>query len=183
MSKKVKQRKYNKQRAESRIQAYADQIGSSVKHAAEDPSGITVVLTDEEIRHLNESQSETEKDITMMDSIKNVANEKVAQTKTFTKSAASKAKDNMKKAGASLKAAYSTARSYGKSNNQTRMGGYAVAGLMTVVSMIVNPAAWAAASLGAIVGTFLILTAYVEIAAFAVWGLNGGSKLETVSIH
>jgi len=183
MSKKVKQRKYNKQRAESRIQAYADSIGSSVKVAAEDPNGFTVVLTDEEIRHLNESQSETEKEITMMDSIKNATTEKVAQTKTFAKSTASKAQDGLQKVGASLKNAYRAARAYGKSNSQTRMGGYAVAGLMTAVSMILNPAAWAAASAAAVVGTFLILTAYVEIASFAVWGLNGGSELETVSIH
>ena len=43
MAKKVTQKQYNKQRAESRIQAYADQIGSRVKVAAEDPSGVTVV--------------------------------------------------------------------------------------------------------------------------------------------
>lgn len=182
MAKKIKQKQYNKQRAEARIQAYADQIGTRVKIAAEDPSGVTVVLTDEEIRHLSENH-ETNEEINMMGSIKNVASEKVAQTKTFTKSAASKAKDGAKKVGASFKKAFGSFKAYTKANNATRMGGFAVVGLMTAVSMIVNPAAWATASFGAIALTFVVLTAYVEIAAFAVWTLNGSSELETVSIH
>ena len=182
MSKKVKQKKYNKQRAESRIQAYADSIGSSVKVAAEDPSGFTVVLTDEEIRHLNESQSETEKEITMMDSIKNATTEKVAQTKTFAKSTASKVKDGLKKVGVSFKNAYRAVRSYAKSNEQARNGAHAASLFMLVVSMILNPVAWATASTGAILLTFAIFFAYAEIGALVVWGLYG-FQTETVSIH
>jgi len=182
MSKKIKQKKYNKQRAESRIQAYADQIGSSVKMAAEDPRGYTVVLTDEEIRHLNEVQSETNEEITMMDSIKNVANEKVAQTKTFTKSTAVKAKDGVMSVASFIGKQVRAFRTYTKANKVARDGAFAVTALILTVSMLGNPAAWAAASSIAVAKTLLLLVAYAEVAAYAVY-FFGNSKTETVSVH
>jgi len=182
MSKKVKQKKYNKQRAESRIQTYADQIGSSVKVAAEDPRGYTAVLTDEEIRHLNESQSETNEEITMMDSIKNAANEKVAQTKTFAKSTADKVKDSAKFVGVSFAKTYKSVMAFRKVNKDVRNGGYAVAAAMVLFSIAVNPASWAAAPLAALLLSALYIVAMVEISTYAA-GMLFATEAKTVSVH